>query len=52
MLQIPPPVHGSSLVGSYIQKSTIINEKFKTAYINIGTSISISEIGKSIYQKL
>lgn len=52
LLQIPPPVHGSSLVGSYIQKSTIINEKFKTAYINIGTSISISEIGKKHISKV
>lgn len=51
LLHTPPPVHGSSLVGSYIQKSTIISETFQTTYINIGTSLSIADIGKTHISK-
>lgn len=52
LLHTPPPVHGSSLVGSYIQKSTVINSAFQTAYINIGTSFKIADIGKKNILKI
>ena len=52
LLHTPPPVHGSSLVGSYIQKSTIIGETFQTTYINIGTSLSVADIGKKNISKV
>ena len=51
LLHTPPPVHGSSLVGSYIQKSTIISETLQTTYINIGTSLSTADIGKTHISK-
>ena len=47
VLHLPPPVHGSSLVGKYIQDSQIINETFSTRFINLGTSKSVDEIGKN-----
>ena len=52
LLHTPPPVHGSSLMGSYIQKSTIIGETFQTTYINIGTSLSVADIGKKNISKV
>ena len=51
ILQIPPPVHGSSIMGQTIVQSQIINESFNCRYINLLTSTTINEIGeKSIYK--
>jgi len=44
-------VHGSSLVGEFINKSNLINTTFNCRYINLGTSKSIDEIGKNGFQK-
>jgi len=52
ILHLPPPVHGSSLVGEFINKSNIINTTFNCKYINLGTSKSIDEIGKSGFKKM
>lgn len=51
ILHLPPPVHGASLVGSFIQESVIINGKFNCCYINLGTSADISSIGRSSLSK-
>ena len=45
ILHIPPPVHGSSVVGKQIMDSKLINSKFNTEYINLGTSKNVSDIG-------
>lgn len=45
-LHKPPPVHGSSIMGGLIEKSSLINSNFKTKYINIGTSNSVKQINK------
>lgn len=45
ILHLPPPVHGSSMVGQYIKKSKILNANFKTTFINLSTSKTIDEIG-------
>lgn len=52
ILHLPPPIHGSSLVGKFINKSKRINTKFNCRYINLGTSKSIDEIGKSGFKKM
>lgn len=52
LLHVPPPVHGSSMVGKYIMESRLINENFDTRYINLGTSSSVDEIGKGGLKKL
>lgn len=52
LLHVPPPVHGSSMVGKYIMDSSLINHKFDTRYINLGTSSSVDEIGKGGLKKL
>ncbi len=52
ILHTPPPVHGSSIVGQYIQSSKIINGNFNCKYINLGTSKTINEIGNNGLIKL
>ena len=51
ILHVPPPVHGSSVVGSYIKQSLEINRTFDCNYINLGTSLTIGEIGKKSLMK-
>ncbi|MDC8001200.1 glycosyltransferase family 4 protein [Aequorivita todarodis] len=52
ILHLPPPVHGSSMVGQYIKNSSIINEAIHSEFINLGTSKSLDEIGKNPVQKI
>ncbi len=52
ILHLPPPVHGSAMVGKFIKDSNLINTSFNTSYINLGTSKSIDEIGKSPLKKI
>ena len=52
ILHLPPPVHGSSMVGQYIKDSSVINEGINAEYINLGTSKSLDEIGKNPLQKI
>ncbi|WP_010180118.1 glycosyltransferase family 4 protein [Aquimarina agarilytica] len=52
ILHLPPPVHGSAMVGKFIKDSHLINASFNTSYINLGTSKSIDEIGKSPVKKI
>ncbi|WP_157472979.1 glycosyltransferase family 4 protein [Eudoraea adriatica] len=46
ILHYPPPVHGAAMVGQYIMESNSLNSNFDCQYINLGTSVSIDEIGK------
>ncbi|WP_010520647.1 glycosyltransferase family 4 protein [Aquimarina agarivorans] len=52
ILHLPPPVHGSAVVGKFIKDSELINSSFNTSYINLGTSKTIEEIGKSPHKKV
>jgi glycosyltransferase involved in cell wall biosynthesis len=52
ILHYPPPIHGSSLVGGYIKESRLIRESFYCRFINLGTSVSVEEIGKNPVGKL
>jgi hypothetical protein len=52
ILHIPPPVHGSSVMGKVIKDSGYINSSFECSYINLGTSNSIEEIGKNYSSKI
>jgi glycosyltransferase involved in cell wall biosynthesis len=47
ILPLPPPVHGSSMVGKYIKDSDLLNDKFESKYINLTTSKTVDEIGKN-----
>ncbi len=52
LLHIPPPFHGSSLMGSYIKHSGLIRNTFDTDFVNLSTSYKISEIGSFNFNKL
>jgi glycosyltransferase involved in cell wall biosynthesis len=52
LLHVPPPVHGSSVIGMQIKNSIKINEEFDCRYVDLGTSTSIDEIGKGGFVKL
>jgi len=52
ILQVPPPVHGASMVGKYIMDSKIINDKFCCNYIDSGMSKNIDEIGHGGIKKI
>jgi glycosyltransferase involved in cell wall biosynthesis len=45
ILHFPPPVHGAAAVGLQIKESKIVNNAFTCHYINLGTSVTIDEIG-------
>ncbi|UZO81460.1 glycosyltransferase family 4 protein [Aquimarina sp. ERC-38] len=51
ILHLPPPVHGSSMVGQYIHDSQRINNTFRTRFVNLGTSKSVDEIGEKSFKK-
>lgn len=46
ILHLPPPVHGSSVMGKFVHDSKIVNETFNSIYINLGTSEEFDNIGK------
>ena len=52
LLHLPPPIHGSSIVGQMIKDSELINSSFKTRYINLLISRSVQESGKTKVSKL
>ncbi len=52
LLHVPPPVHGSSMVGKAIMESKLINSSFDCRYINLLMSRTISETGKPGLMKL
>src|SRR5690554_5359846 len=52
MLHLPPPVHGSSLVGKMVKESESIHKLFKVRYINLILSNSVNESGKFSLKKL
>lgn len=52
ILHLPPPVHGSSVMGKAIRDSEIINEKINSRFINFGTSKTMDEIGKNPFKKV
>src|SRR5690554_846507 len=52
MLHLPPPVHGSSLVGELVKDSILINDSFEGRYINLILSRHVHESGKTNIKKL
>ena len=46
ILHLPPPIHGASMVGKYIQESKLINSSFDCYYINLATAGDLSDIGQ------
>lgn len=51
IIHLPPPSHGASLVGNLIKTSTQINSALSTRYINLSTSVTIEDIGRTSVRK-
>lgn len=52
ILHLPPPVHGSSIVGQSIKNSALINDAFECRFINILASHSIQDTGRASFIKI
>jgi glycosyltransferase involved in cell wall biosynthesis len=52
MLHLPPPVHGSSMVGQMIHDSLLINSEFQCNYIDLLASHNVAETGSVSFKKL
>ena len=52
ILPLPPPVHGSSMVGSQIRDSAVLRESFDCDFVSISTSRLMSEIGRGGLDKI
>ena len=52
IMQLPPPVHGASVMNNYIFKSKIINAEFDTTYLPLKFVSKVSEIGRFSFRKL
>jgi len=52
LLHLPPPVHGSSMVGQFVKDSRVISGNFQTHFINILASKKVDESGKVNFRKL
>lgn len=52
LLHLPPPIHGSSMVGKLIKDSVNINEQFNCDYLNLLASKSVSNTGKISVNKI
>jgi Glycosyltransferase len=46
ILHLPPPIHGSSMIGELIKDSSLINDSFDCRYINLLMSRTINETGR------
>lgn len=52
IVQLPPPVHGASLINSYIVNNPVINEKFSIKVLPLQFANAIAEIGRFSLKKL
>lgn len=52
LTQLPPPLHGASVVNKAIQDSQTINQVFDTTFINISPAKDLSDIGKFSFSKV
>lgn len=52
LLHLPPPVHGSAVVGKWITESDTISERFNSSFINLLASESVDETGRFKIKKI
>src|SRR5687767_12165260 len=51
VMQLPPPVHGVSVMNRIIRESVVINTSFACDYINLATAKNIDDLQKSGLRK-
>lgn len=52
IMQLPPPIHGVSLMNSYVLNSQIIRKNYDIDFVNLQFSKSINEISKFSFKKI
>ena len=52
IVQLPPPIHGASLINSYIVNNQIINKKFSIQVLPLQFAGIIADVGKFSLRKL
>lgn len=52
LIQLPPPIHGASVVNKTIQDSESINSSFEAQYVDISPAKDMEDIGKFSLSKL
>ena len=52
LVQLPPPIHGAALVNKSIQQSRLMNNAFKTYYVDISPAKDLADIGRFKLSKL
>ena len=52
LLHLPPPIHGSSVVGKAIKESKLINNTFNCSYVNLLVSRTVDGTGKAGINKV
>jgi|GEM_PF-155053 len=51
IMQLPPPVHGASVMNQLIKNSILINKSFDCDYINLATARDIDDLQKNRFSK-
>lgn len=51
-MQLPPPVHGASMVNKLVHDSQHIRETFKCSFVNLTTAKDVNDIGKGSFSKI
>jgi len=51
VMQLPPPIHGASVMNQLIKDSGLINESFDCDYINLATAKDIEDLQKNRFNK-
>jgi glycosyltransferase involved in cell wall biosynthesis len=52
IIHLPPPLHGASMVNTFIRQSEKIEKQFDCDYINLATSKELSDIGRMRFFKV
>ena len=50
-MQLPPPIHGVSVMNKIIKESKLINDSFECDYINLATAKNIDDLQKGLVYK-
>lgn len=51
IIKVPPPIHGSTVMNSYVWKSEFISESFISEYFPISLSDDMEDVGKTSVRK-
>ena len=52
LVQLPPPVHGASMMNQYLVKSQELNNEYDITTVNLDFAESIADIGKISLKKV